>query len=570
MRILALDSEDDSEGVPHLINFYDGRTHRTFERSDPKQSVSAFQAEAWNYLYAQQPCTVWICNAEYDLINLFGRWLGKMVTLQYVSSGLLKGISRDAHVTFYDTLRHWPMSVEQMGAYLHLPKLDYDFTTARTPWAQMGPVERDRLRTYCRRDTEIVHRFVTEMLGRYASMDLDVKATLPSMALQLFHKQFYRKPFTPLPPPITEWLRNGYYGGRVEVYRFGEIPGPIRHYDVNSLFPSVMVSGTYPNPATYREVTEARGPRRYAMNLDREGMADVTLHVPMMEYPPLPVRGGTDILYPWGELSGVWTYPEIRQALADGATIETLRHAVEFQPMPTPFKDYILFCYAQRIAAPKHSLDDVLWKLYMNSLYGKFGQRAGLEMIYDDRQITLKTKPSAAANVVWAAYVTALARVRLLGFLRSTGECFYTDTDSLFTHAVLPTSPDLGALKLEGEYDSMEAVGNKMYAWHREAHGPLTGRGRCSLCGRLPDEPCAQYKAKGVPKKVAEDFIRQGRAVYRKPARFRESRRTGATMNRWYEVPKVRRAEYTKRRMLADGRTEPWEWRAYQVMADLR
>lgn len=560
MRILALDSEDDSEGTVHLINFFDGVRHRTFERSDAAQSLSTFRAEAWNYLYAQQPCAVWICNAEYDLINLYGPWLGKMVTLQYVSSGLLKGISRDAKVTFYDTLRHWPMSVEQMGDYLHLPKLEFDFTT-RVPWQDMDREARDRLRTYCRRDTEIVHRFVTEMLGRYAGMDLDVKATLPSMALQLFHKQFYRKPFVPLPPSMTEWLRNGYYGGRVEVYRFGTIPGPIRHYDVNSLFPSVMVQGTYPDPASYHAVTKD-------VDLSREGMADVTIRVPKMQYPPLPVRGGTDILYPWGTLSGVWTYPELRQALADGCDILSLRQAFEFRPMETPFKDYILFCYAQRLQAPKHSLDDVMWKLYMNSLYGKFGQRPGLEMIYDDRQITLKTKPSAAANVIWSAYVTALARVRLLGFLRSTGVCYYTDTDSLFTPAMLPVTKDLGGLKLEGEYDSMQAVGNKMYAWFREEHGPLSPKGTCVLCGRLPHLACEQYKAKGVPKKAAEDFIRHGRAVFRKPARFRESRRTGATMNRWYEVPKERHAEYTKRRLLDNGETEPWEWAIYKTLIE--
>lgn len=520
-RLLALDTEDDSEGHVTIINFYDGVKHRTFERKDGDTDFDRFRCQAWNWLYSQQPAHVWACNAEYDLINLFGRWLGKMVTLQYVSSGLLKGMLRDVRATVFDTLRHWPMSVAQMGDYLGLPKLAADFRSVE----------------YCRRDTEIVWRFTSEMLGRYAVLGLDTKATLPSMALQLFSKKFYRKAFTPLPPEIVDWLRNGYYGGRVEVYRFGEIAGPIHHYDVNSLFPSVMVEGMYPNVKTYRVTTRP--------DFSQEGMADVTLKVPETAYPGLPVRGGIDILYPWGTLSGVWTYPEIRQAVADGSDIMSVRHAIQFTPMATPFREYILYCYGERSRADKHTLDDVLWKLYMNSLYGKFGQKPNLEMIYDDRSLTLHTKPSAAANVVWSAYVTSLARLRLLGFLRSTSECYYTDTDSLFTPDTLPVSGVLGALKLEGTYDSMEAVGNKMYAVEVDGH--------------------TTYKAKGVPKGSAGDFIRTGRAVFRKPARYRESWKTSAIANRWYDVTKVRKAVYTKRVMRADGSTAPWEWGAYQA-----
>jgi len=539
MRLIAFDTEDDSNGTPHMINFFDGVRHRTFERKDT-DNLDDFRCGAWNWLYAQAPAYVWACNAEYDLINLFGSWLGKMVTLQYVSSGLLRGSLRDCRITVFDTLRHWPMSVEQMGEFLKLPKLDADFHSVE----------------YCRRDTEIVFRFVSEMLGRYEALGLTTKATLPSMALQLFKKRFYKKEFIALPPKLVAWLRGGYYGGRVEVYRFGSIPGPIHHYDVNSLFPSVMVEGTYPNPGVYRYTNRP--------DWKEEGMASVTLQVPPSEYPALPIRGGTDIMYPYGVLTGTWCYPEIRQALEDGAEIIAVHEAVEFAPMRTPFKEYIEFCYGQRLQAEKATLDDVLWKLYMNSLYGKFGQKARLEMIYDDKNLVIESKPSAAANVVWAAYVTSLARLRLLGYLRATTTCHYTDTDSLLTPDVLPTSTVLGALKLEGTYDSMEAMGNKMYAWYRSTHERLNSKGRCIACGRFPTDSCEVYKAKGVPKKVASDFIRTGRAVYRKPARFRESRRTSAVANKWYEVEKVRQAIYTKRMMLEGGGTAPWDYAEYR------
>lgn len=567
---LALDTEDDSNGMVSIINVYDGVRHHTWVREAGDTDLDRFRLQAWNWLYAlatikrkkgekkrgsddaldRRAVTVWACNAEYDLINFYGgQWLGKMCTLQYVSAGLLRATAVDRRVTFLDTLRHWPMSVEQMGHYLGLPKLAADFRSV----------------AYCRRDTEIVWHFVAKMLERYQALDLDLKATLPSMALQLFKRKFYRRDFTILPAFLVDKYRAGYYGGRVEVYRFGPIDGPIRHYDVNSLFPSVMVEGGFPDLERYRATKRP--------DWSQEGMADVTVTVPEMDYPPLPMRGAEDMVYPWGTMRGMWPYPEIRQALDDGARIERVHVAYEHGRRVTPFRDYIRFCYDQRSRAD-HALDNVLWKLMMNSLYGKFGQRPELDMIYDDRFLKIESEPSAASNVIWAAYVTSLARVRLLRYLRQTSACYYTDTDSLFTPDDLPTSKDLGALKLEGVYAGMEAKGNKMYAI---TIGPeewvgLPAKERVLYHEESPGR-FTRYKAKGVQRAevkdgalvadAARDFIRTGRALFRKPVRFRESRRVLLQPNVWLEYEKRREATYTKRRLLDGGGTEPWEWSVY-------
>lgn len=177
----------------------------------------------------------------------------------------------------------------------------------------------------------------------------------------------------------------------------------------------------------------------------------------------------------------------------------------------------------------------------MNSLYGKFGQADGLTMIYQDREFTLNTV-SAHANVIWSAYVTAYGRLELLKGLRSCSEVYYTDTDSLFTPDVLPTSTDLGGMKEEGTYTACEFAAKKIYV--------LDGKA----------------KAKGVPQLQALDFIRTGKAVYKKPARFRESRRNFMKANRWYEVEKHLLSENNKRKILADGRhTIPWDIAEYRA-----
>lgn len=530
-RLVALDTEDDSEGNVYMVNFYDGVRHHTVVRDEAKEArAEDFLVRAWSALARLAPCTVWACNLEYDLINLFGANLGRLCTLQYVTGGILRATWTLGPVTFLDTLRHWPASVKEMGQAVGLPKLDADFRSVE----------------YCRRDTEICWKFVRAMLDRYEAMGLTIKATLPSMAMQLFATQFFPDgEFARLPDPLVAWFRGGYHGGRVEVYRFGRIEGPVEHYDVNSLFPSVMVSGTFPDLREYRVTTDP--------DWTREGMADVTLDLPAAEYPALPKRGALDVCFPYGRMRATWTYPELRRAMLDGAAVGEVHRAVEFPARGdgTPFRAYVLHCYAKRREAPKRSLDDTIWKLMMNSLYGKFGQRAGLEMIYQDRSFTLETRPGPAANVVWAAYVTALARLRLLDFLRACSACYYTDTDSLHTPDALPTSDALGDLKHEGTLPWFRAVGNKMY----EGEAP-------DATGKL----VPFSKAKGVPRAVAADFVRTGRAVFRRPARFRESRRTGATANRWYEVEKRREAVYTKRRVNADGTTEPWAWPEYAAI----
>jgi len=218
--------------------------------------------------------------------------------------------------------------------------------------------------------------------------------------------------------------------------------------------------------------------------------------------------------------------------------VEPVGMAVEFPGTCAPFLGYIRFCYAERMAAISE-VDKTFWKLMMNTLYGKFGQTGGLTMIYDDREIEMATE-TAHANVIWAAYVTAYARLHLLSLLRQAGDVFYCDTDSVFTHAVLPTGGDLGQLKEEGTYDDVMFYGNKLYV--------LDGRA----------------KAKGVRREVARDFLRTGQATFRKPVRFRESRRLGAQPNVWYHVTKQLRSEYTKRIIREDQSTAPWEYAAYR------
>lgn len=528
--LLALDTEDDSRGNVKIINFFDGVAHHTFIGRSLRQ-------DAWDYLKTVGKDYCWATNCEYDLANLYGfHWLGRIVTLQYVSSGLMRAFAKEAPVTFLDTLRHWPMSVEAMGEKLGYPKL-------KMP--HLG-CDCKQCREYCQRDTEVTFKFTAEMLERYEWLGLKLRSTLPSMAMQLFKKLTPDKESAEhnFSQGVIDLLRRSYYGGRVEVFKFKEIKGITNHYDVNSLFPSVMRGNIYPDLSTWRKTKKP--------DFSREGVCSGFVQIPNNRICCLPVRYENEILFPYGSVEGVWTYPEIRKLLELGGKIEPT-DAVEFRETEKPFDEFIDFCYSNRLKAASE-LDKVFWKLMMNSLYGKFGQSRGITTIYFDRkkrQVSEReiSSESKTSNVIWSAYVTSYARLRLLDYLRGTENVYYTDTDSLFTPGDLDTSTKLGELKLEGTYSRCEFKGNKIYV--------VDGRAKAKGVRAYETNNCGNVYS------PASDFVRTGRATFRRPARFREARKTFAKLNVWYRTEKRMNSVYTKRKILRDGSTEAWNYPQY-------
>jgi hypothetical protein len=511
MKLFSFDTEDDSRGNPLLVNFYDGSRHYTF--IDTK--------EAWQFIVNQEPAQVWACNLEYDLLNLFREWTANVLTLQYVSSGLMRASMAEANITFYDTMRHSnpPVSVEMMGKLIGKPKMkDY-----------LSDHVNKKLIEACQRDTEIVYDYMRIRLALYEGLNLKLKSTLPSMALQLWH-QFNKKDFPRVPQKFRDMFREGYYGGRVEVFKFGEIKGPIYHYDINSLYPHVMRKHDYPDLETLKKIKTP--------DFENFGMAKIIIDIPKTKFPCLPYRSDKEILFPIGKIEGVYCYPEIRQALKDGGKISNIEWAIESNKGLRPFESYINYCYGNRLKAT-NKIDGDFWKMMMNSLYGKFGAKDEMLTISKDKEFIL-TSASRWSNVIWAAYVTTYARLELLNHLRTADIVYYTDTDSIFTPNIIPVSKELGDLKQEGVYSQAEFFGNKVY---------------------VVDE---KYKARGVPRKKdgdendpAKDFIRSGRCIFRRPARLRESRRTSNQANVWYHAEKHFKARYTKRIIRKNGDTFP-------------
>ena len=515
----VFDTEDDSQGKVHWVDFFNGVEHFSFDNPD--------RALEWLML---QEGEFWACNLEYDLINLFGPLLDPLTVLTYGGFGLLKASVYGKPIQFRNTLRHWPMSVEEMGERLGYPKLPFDPTNL----------------AYCQRDTEVTWRFVSAMFERYYELGIEeIKATLPSTSLLFFTEKWCK----------TNWFRHGdlsvwkflarsRYGGRCEIFQTGQVRGNIHEYDINSSYPAQMRNQLFPNLDTME-----RG--KTISNLEKAGVAFCTVKCPSMEFPLLPYKGeqGGKLLFPIGTFQGTWTYAELRKALSLGYSILNVHDTIEYELMPSPFSPYIEFLYTERLRVNEtDELMSYVLKILMNALFGKWGEEGELQVVSRGKRYTMQQVPKHS-NMIWASYVLSYGRIALYDYIKKAsnfGQVLYCDTDSVFIKTNQKTKPfeggkELGELSYKKSYKVVHFKLPKLYR---------------------ADE---QYKAKGVPKDkrnafpdhLKKQFFEGEVAEFLKPYRWMESKKVHEQANVWRTVTKQVQSEYDKRNTLLNGRTWP-------------
>jgi hypothetical protein len=514
----VFDTEDNSRGTVFWVNFFNGSRHVAFDH--PHRAIE------W---ILDQDGLFWAVNLEYDMINLFGPLMDVLCVLTYGGFGLLKASVYGKPISFLNTLRHWPLSVEEMGERLGFPKLPFDPENL----------------AYCQRDCEVTYKFIATMLDKYTAMGIeDVRATLPSTALRFYLDKFC----------TVRWMRHGdlnvwkflsmaRYGGRTEIFYTKPVKARVYEYDINSSYPYAMKTEHFPNLET---ITTGKK----SADFSREGVACCTVTAPNIEFPLLPYKSesGSKLLFPTGRFTGFWTYPELRKALELGYTIERMHRCIEYQTMTSPFAPYIDFLYDWRQSVRgTDALMSYVLKNFMNSTFGKFGEEGELQIISRGKRYTLRQIPDHS-NMIWAAYILAYGRLNLYRQMHEAsrrGQLLYVDTDSVFVKADRPPFPDstaLGQLGKKGCYAYAHFKLPKLY------------------------QTDTNYKAKGVPldkrrkddmEHLKREFFHEGIAEFLKPYRWLESKKLREQPNVWREVTKQINATYDKRTVHRSGRTWP-------------
>lgn len=314
-----------------------------------------------------------------------------------------------------------------------------------------------------------------EVLEKYFDQEifdgLRPKGTIASNAMQIFRSSL-KRPLKRTTKNMEDFIRQGYFGGRTEVFKL--IARNVDHYDYNSLYPSVMLENKMPVGLPIWTDTYIKG---------KIGFYEASIDYPSSTYiPALPLLRDNKLLFPTGKFSGHFVSCELDRAIEQGARVK-VKSGVVFHVGRKIFTDYVNQLYKIKSVSDSKSAQYFIAKIYLNGLYGKFGQNPEKETIvktsfeealekelipYLPELGLYKEKNISCAGYLLphiASWITAKARLKLHDALLACKDPYYCDTDSIFATQKFKTcDKTLGALKYEGHYEDAIFLLPKLYA----------------------------------------------------------------------------------------------------------
>lgn len=379
--------------------------------------------------------------------------------------------------------------LERWGKELDLPKLVMPKSVDST----------EKWFIYCKRDAEILFELFIWYTSFLKSNDLGTwKYTIASQAFTSFRHRFMSHPiYIPADNQETKIARESYHGGRTECFQIGEYNNESFYkVDVNSMYPYVMHHYRY--PTNFDGIYDSPNIHRVLKSLETKAIiGDVLLDTPI----PLFVakKDGRNV-YPLGVFRTTLCSEELRIAIENG-WIKKIYSCVVYRSRFI-FIDYVDFFYRikQDASMANKPLLRSFSKLYLNSLYGKFGQRGFSDSIIGEdtedtirvsygynmqsgerfilrqigKQVLYSERKGEGYNsfCAIASHVTANARIYLYSIIIMAGRenCFYCDTDSVIVNkkglerlSSLMDDTRLGFLKIEGQCNKIEIIAPKHY-----------------------------------------------------------------------------------------------------------
>jgi len=357
---------------------------------------------------------------------------------------------------------------------------------------------------YCKRDVEILkvamERYIQfirdENLGNFS-------ITVAGQAFNAYRHRFMEHAiYIHADERAIRLEREAYAGGRTEAFRIGKVEGKVYCFDVNSMYPFVMQE--YPYPTRLLTVKKSLSIQECKELIEKGYLIISRCNIKTNE--PVFFKKAGKLVFPVGTFTTTLCTPELKYAIENNlisAIGESAIYEAEYI-----FKAYVDYFYSKRLEAKQNGdkVRDLLFKLFLNSLYGKFGQKSDTweiigecdpaiieeEHILDadtGRRYTIKKfgghmfkKNDDEFNEAFnsfpaiAAHVTAYARMTLWKYMKTAGRenVYYCDTDSLFVNeegrkrlesSGVVDGKKLGALKLEKEADSLTIHGVKDYVF---------------------------------------------------------------------------------------------------------
>lgn len=400
---------------------------------------------------------------------------------------LLEKTETDTYLEFRDSYSLFQCSLKKLGQAVGLEKIEHDKNFSDEP--SESDIE------YCFRDCDIVLlglKMLSKWYSEIMKEDYEIEDLPPTTASLAFHafkkfnsvwnsdKEKYECSWILHDEDLNNlFLKQFYFGGRVELFK-SELVENVHYYDINSLYPSVMISNVFHLPPYHIKLFEQN---------DLENQKTIGFFAIVNEtnenIPLIPQHFNSGLYFPAMIKKCFIFKEEYDYLISRNVPVQLIKTLIsDFKPM-SPF-DYLRQFY--ELKQKKDSLS-YFYKIVLNSTYGRFGidqmkedfvlkpisevkiTDTGIEPINDEIAKVRKEKEMRfERNVVIASKITALARLELTKWIHKLTESniqvYYCDTDSIVCeeNSILPCDDKkLGCFKKEHSFAWFAGIGNKEY-----------------------------------------------------------------------------------------------------------
>jgi len=362
---------------------------------------------------------------------------------------------------------------------------------------------------YCQLDCKTLHEIIikfNELIFNHFKVDAHKALTLPALAMRIYKTHYMPEDTIYQLLGKAEYnIRESYSGGAVDVYiphnRITNLFNKAKilfktlyYYDVNSLYPFVMSTFDMPigKPTAFEGDIRKINPKAFGFFYCKITSPDNLLH-PLLQR-RIKTENGVRTIAGLGSWTGWIFSTEMDNAMEYGYQFEIL-NGYEFE-RGNIFSEYVTKMYNLRLQFEKGTPMNLIAKLLMNSLYGKFGMKLEsteicmydtssekeLESLKDDMKLWEETIQDFVkidshlliirnkllsykyneemdmfygldVNIAIASAITGGARVHMSMFKNNPEfNLYYTDTDSGVVDKPLASKfvgSKLGQLKLE-------------------------------------------------------------------------------------------------------------------------
>ena len=368
---------------------------------------------------------------------------------------------------------------------------------------------------YCLLDCVVLHQVLTkfnELIFEKFNVTIRKYPTLPSLAFGIYRTNYLGDHKIPkIVGDIYKFIRKGYTGGAVDVYKVRPDPGEVvKGFDVNSLYPTSMSFYDMPvGSPIFFEIVDPTFNISDLPSVNRTpfGFFNVDVKTPNnLDHPIIQTRVKTSegfrTLAPLGEWNDVIFSEEMLNAEKYGYSF-TIKSGYLFK-RENIFEKYIQDVFTIKQNTPSSDPMYFVSKLLLNSLYGKFGmayelddhaiiKSSQLDSYINNPKIEVSSFEELDDDLVLVSYldtskyegldfnnidpnisigiasaITAYSRMFMSQFKNNPNfTLYYSDTDSVYVSGDFPSNflgKELGQFKLESTFKDVIFLAPKVYA----------------------------------------------------------------------------------------------------------